>query len=64
MVIGDEITYKISLFVFYNTFFFLFSEKNLALIGEEMYNQWAKKRRSSFYNNMGSFCCICRPNYL
>ena len=29
-----------------------------------MYAQWAKKRRSSFYNNVGSFCCICRPNYL
>ncbi|EEB18218.1 conserved hypothetical protein [Pediculus humanus corporis] len=40
------------------------TEKNVALIGEEMYNQWAKKRRNSFYNNMGSFCCICRPNYL
>ncbi|KAK6642856.1 hypothetical protein RUM43_004358 [Polyplax serrata] len=40
------------------------TEKNVALIGEEIYNQWAKKRRNSFYNNMGSFCCICRPNYL
>ncbi|KAL0278483.1 UNVERIFIED_CONTAM: hypothetical protein PYX00_000299 [Menopon gallinae] len=40
------------------------TEKNVALVGEEVYTQWAKNRRSSFYNNMGSFCCICRPNYL
>jgi hypothetical protein len=44
----------------------LLTERNQALIGDDTGgHQWAKKSRSaSLYKNMGSFCCICRPNYL
>ncbi|KAJ8872401.1 hypothetical protein PR048_026005 [Dryococelus australis] len=41
------------------------TERNQALAGEDVHGPWTKRRRSSsFYKNMGSFCCICRPNYL
>ncbi|PNF35465.1 hypothetical protein B7P43_G04113 [Cryptotermes secundus] len=41
------------------------TERNQALIGEDTGgHQWTKNRSASFYKNMGSFCCICRPNYL
>lgn len=42
------------------------TERNQALTGDDTGGQhWTKKNRSaSFYKNMGSFCCICRPNYL
>ncbi|XP_069671996.1 uncharacterized protein dcma isoform X1 [Periplaneta americana] len=41
------------------------TERNQALTEDIGGHQWTKKNRSSsFYKNMGSFCCICRPNYL
>jgi hypothetical protein len=44
---------------------FVIAERNQALIGEDTGgHQWTKNRSASFYKNMGSFCCICRPNYL
>ncbi|RZF36511.1 hypothetical protein LSTR_LSTR008846 [Laodelphax striatellus] len=41
------------------------AERPAALTGEDATNKWTKKRRrSSIYKNVGSFCCLCRPNYL
>ncbi|XP_065219762.1 regulator of G-protein signaling 7-binding protein-like [Planococcus citri] len=41
------------------------AEKGSALVLEEGASKWTrKKRRNSIYNNVGSFCCFCRPNYL
>ncbi|KAF4520747.1 hypothetical protein B566_EDAN007376 [Ephemera danica] len=39
--------------------------RQLGLAGDEVLSRWSKKRRrSSLYRSMGSFCCLCKPNYL
>ncbi|XP_046661183.1 regulator of G-protein signaling 7-binding protein isoform X2 [Homalodisca vitripennis] len=41
------------------------AERPSALAAEDATSKWTKKRRrSSIYRNVGSFCCMCRPNYL
>ncbi|XP_059486480.1 uncharacterized protein LOC132203053 isoform X1 [Neocloeon triangulifer] len=39
--------------------------RQLGLGGDEVVSKWSKRRRrSSLYRSMGSFCCLCKPNYL
>ncbi|XKL64584.1 hypothetical protein PGB90_004670 [Kerria lacca] len=41
------------------------TEKGSALAIDDGTSKWTRKRRrNSIYNNVGSFCCFCRPNYL
>ncbi|XP_076054357.1 regulator of G-protein signaling 7-binding protein-like [Oratosquilla oratoria] len=41
------------------------SGRTLALTGEDVFSLWSKKRsRRTFYRNMSSLCCTCKPAYL
>ncbi|KAI5708688.1 hypothetical protein M8J76_001186 [Diaphorina citri] len=43
----------------------ILTEKKLSALNEDLPSKWTRKRRrSSLYKNVGSFCCLCRPNYL
>ncbi|XP_008481981.1 uncharacterized protein LOC103518679 [Diaphorina citri] len=41
------------------------TNEKLSALNEDLPSKWTRKRRrSSLYKNVGSFCCLCRPNYL
>uniref|UniRef100_A0A8D9BG92 Uncharacterized protein n=1 Tax=Cacopsylla melanoneura TaxID=428564 RepID=A0A8D9BG92_9HEMI len=41
------------------------NNEKLSALNEDLPSKWTRKRRrSSLYKNVGSLCCLCRPNYL